>query len=140
MLRTLAALGLLLVLPSSGLAAEPSPLSKENVGRKATEAKDTAKQYSAQERAQVERTIQAELDELDAGIQRLRSRIDHLSDDTRKRAESSLADLERRKEEARRKLSEIKVAGEAVWDRLRTGLESSLADLHRLYERMVPSK
>ena len=121
-------------------AAETSAVSQGDVGRKAGEALDTATQYTDQERTRVERKIQAELDEVEAGIQRLQTRMDQMSGETRKRAEASLADLERRKEEARRKLEEIKLAGAAVWDRMRAGLESSMDELRRLYQRVVPSR
>ncbi len=120
-----------------GLGAD-QPVSGSDVSRKATESLDTVKHYSVQERAAVERKVQAELDDLQEGIQRLRDRMDHLSADARRRAEASIADLERRKEEARKKLEEITVAGEATWERLRAGLEAAVEDLQRLYKRVVP--
>lgn len=82
--------------------------------------------------------MQAELDELQEGIERLRDRLDHLSTDARVRAEASIADLDRRKEEARKKLAEIKVAGEATWERLREGLDSAVAEVQQLYKRLLP--
>lgn len=117
---------------------EDHPLSGSDVSRKAADTRETSTPSSAQERAAVERKVQAELDELQAGIEHLRDRMDHLSTDARARAEASIADLERRKDEARKKLEEITVAGEATWERLRAGLESALDELQRLYKRVVP--
>ena len=65
--------------------------------------------------------------------------MDQMSADARQRAEASIQDLERRKEEARRKLEEIKAAGETTWARLRAGLESAMDDLKRRFDHMMPS-
>ncbi|GKS58679.1 hypothetical protein YTPLAS18_22060 [Nitrospira sp.] len=130
---------LLLAMPGM-LAAETSPTSTRDVQHKAGEAFETATDYAEQERAEAERKIQAEFNEVEGGIQRLQTRMDQLSGETRQRAEASLADLERRKEETRRKLEDIKVAGQAAWDRMRKGLEASLDELRRQYRRAVPSQ
>lgn len=117
-------------------ADDPKPVTSGTVKRETAEAVEAAKAYSAQERAQVEQKVQAELDELQAGIQRLQERMDQMSADTRRRAEASLEDLERRKDEARKRLEEIRIAGETTWDRLRQGLESSITDLRTRFRRL----
>lgn len=125
--------------PCAGTASDKTPVTNEEVGRTSSEALDAAARNSAQERARVERKVQAELDELRAGIERLQSRLDHLSEDARRRAEASIADLEKRQEEARRKLEDIKVASEATWTRLRGSLESSMDELKQLLQRLTPA-
>lgn len=121
-------------------AAETSAVSTKDVERKAGAALETATDYADQERIRAEKKIQAQFDEVEAGIQRLQSRMDQFSGETRQRAEASLSDLERRKEETRRKLEEIKTAGQAAWDQMRKSLDASLEELRRQYHRAVPSQ
>ncbi len=129
----------LIVVLGMTLAAEPSPSGHGEPRAAASDSTESNRPFSAQERADVERKVQAELDELQAGIQRLQARMDQMSADARQRAEASIQDLERRKEEARRKLEEIKAAGETTWARLRAGLESAMDDLKRRFDHMMPS-
>lgn len=117
-------------------ARESKPAASGAVKRDAGDATEAAKTASAQERIEVERKVQAELDELQAGIQRLQERMDQMSEETRRRADASLEDLERRKEEARKRLEEIKVASETTWNRLRQNLESTVTDLRARVRRL----
>ncbi|MFO0773423.1 MAG: hypothetical protein U0172_02000 [Nitrospiraceae bacterium] len=122
----------LLCIIGGGCGTQPKTQEGTTVG-----GAEQASVLTPTERADIQRKVQAELDLFDAGIQSIQMRWDQMSADTRRRAEASVEDLQRRKEEARRRLAEIALASDLTVQRLRGGLSALMDDIRTRYNRLI---
>jgi predicted nuclease with TOPRIM domain len=73
--------------------------------------------------------VQAQLNEWDADIRKLRARADKASADAELEYKARIETLKREREKADDKLAELKSASDDAWEDLKTGLESATHDL-----------
>jgi hypothetical protein len=86
-------------------------------------------------RAEFEQRAQAQLDSLDTQLAGMRGRLAALGEEARAEAEARIAPLERRRDEVKLELAELRRMGEATWRRARSTMEHSLAGLDSLRRR-----
>jgi len=73
--------------------------------------------------------VQAQLDEWDADIQKLKARADRAEADAQIEIEKQIKSLKRKREETGDKLAELKAAGDDAWDDIKEGLDSAIDSL-----------
>lgn len=69
--------------------------------------------------------VQAQLDEWDADIQKLKAKADKASADAEIEYQKQIDKLKRQREKAGHRLSELKAAGSDAWEDLKDGVESA---------------
>lgn len=73
--------------------------------------------------------IQAQLDEWDAEIRKLRAKADKASADAKLGYKARMEKLKGEREKVGEKLAELKSAGDDAWEDLKSGLESATSAL-----------
>lgn len=73
--------------------------------------------------------LQAKLDEYDANIDGLKALADKAGADAKLEYYKQIESLREKKEAAKTKLDELKVAGDGAWEDLKEGVESAWNDL-----------
>ncbi len=121
-----------------GFAADSAaPVTGDRVTREAKEAAKAAKDYTFQQKDAFQKKIQAELDDMQAEIVRLRQRTGRASASVRTDLQQAIADLEKKREAARRKLDEVGAAGSASWEQLKGKMHEAMDDLSAAYRKTV---
>jgi peptidoglycan hydrolase CwlO-like protein len=88
-----------------------------------------------QEKDQYQREIEAKLRELDQEIDGLKTQAANQSDQARKQFDKQMAELDRKREIARRKLNKFENSSEAAWRDMKPGINSAMKDLEAAYQR-----
>lgn len=73
--------------------------------------------------------LQAKLDEWNAEIEKLRAKAQGAAADSQIEYNQQVEQLERKRDEAKQKLSELQQASEGAWEHLKTGAEKAWNDL-----------
>ena len=105
----------------------------KQVQHKVAQAADSAATYAEQERDQYARKAQAEIDELRAEIDRLGVKARTARDDVKAKLDTDIAALDRKRNGAERKLTDLKSAGASAWKHLKAGMDSALEDLKQSF-------
>ena len=69
--------------------------------------------------------LAAQLKEWDDDVQKLEAKMKNAEADAKEKYRAQVEDLQQKKEEANRKLSEIKEAGDSAWMELKAGTEKA---------------
>jgi TolA-binding protein len=123
---------LVAVLARSGEAAEPPPPKKtstQEVKKQASEAVETTGRYLAERKEDFATRMQQRLDALNSELARAREAAAEGKKEVQKDVQQKIADLENKKAEADRKLTELRKAGGSAWESLRSGVEKAVGDL-----------
>lgn len=72
-----------------------------------------------------EKKLQAQLDEWSAEIDQLKAKADKASADAQIEYSRQVEELQARQEEAKRKLAELREAGDGAWEDLKAGAENA---------------
>lgn len=124
----------LLALP---VQAAEAPTATERLTKEAREAIDATKSYTAQQKEAFQRKAQEELTALQKQISVLQSRVGEASAATRADLQASIADLEKKKEGAKKKMEELRSATDAKWGDVKTGVSRALDDVQAAYHKAV---
>jgi TolA-binding protein len=98
---------------------------------------DSAHRAARSGRAEIERRAEAQVDSLDAQLAAMRARIASLSTQARARAEAQLGPLERRRDEVKGELAELRALGDSAWARARVAMPRQMAGLDSLRQRIA---
>jgi len=69
--------------------------------------------------------VQAQLDEWDADIKKLKAKADQAGANTQLELQKQIETLSRKRNDAKDRLAELKAAGDDAWEDLKDGLESA---------------
>ncbi len=129
---------LLAMAPRIGVAGDqPQPSTAEKVLRDTKEAVESTKQYTLQHKETFQKTVQAELAEMQVKIGELQKKTSAASVEARTELHKALQDLERKKEEARKQLDEISHSTSSAWSRLKDNMNAAVDDLRKSYQETV---
>ncbi len=88
----------------------------------------------AERREEYVERIKRQLDEWNAGIDRLEKRAGELRAEARQRYEARVAALRAKRQELQGKLKEIQASGESAWDAVKASFEAARTEFKRAYE------
>lgn len=108
-------------------------VTPEDVRRDAGKATKTAAEYSQQTKEEFQKNLEAQLNELDAKIAKLRQQGRDLKDKAKANWDQKMADLETKRKAAGAKLAEVGHSGEEAWKDVRRGAESAWNDLDKAF-------
>jgi TolA-binding protein len=111
----------------------PGKVTPEDVRRDAGQAVDTTVEYSLQAKEEFQKKLETQLDELDAKIVTLREKGNNLKDDAKVEWEQKMTDLEKKRETARAKLTEVGRSSAEAWKDVRKGAASAWDDLEKAF-------
>jgi DNA anti-recombination protein RmuC len=120
------------------LCAENPESSAADVKKKAAEAVDAAKDYTAQQKEEFRKKVEAEAAELSIKIDELNRRMAEAKKDASAQAQVVMRDLEKKKQEALKRVEELRSSGAEAWDSLKRNSEKALDDLQRAYRHAAP--
>lgn len=113
------------------------PSTTEKMIRDTKEAVESTKQYTIQQKDSFQKTVQAELAEMQTKITELQKKTSAASVEARKDMQKALQDLEHKKDEARKQLDEVSHSTSSAWSTLKDNVNAAVADLKKSYKDTV---
>jgi TolA-binding protein len=111
----------------------PGKVTPEDVRRDASQAVNTAAEFSQQTKEEFQKKLEARLNSLDAEITKLREKGRDLKDESKVNFNQKMADLEVKRDAVRTKLAEVgKTSGDA-WKDVQKGAQSAWEDLDKAF-------
>ena len=101
--------------------------------RDAGQAVDTAAESSQQTKEEFQKKLEAQLNELDAKIAKLREKGRDLKDEAKANWDRKMADLETKRDAARAKLAEVGHSSAEAWKDVRKGAQSAWDELDKAF-------
>jgi hypothetical protein len=110
-------------------------LTTNKVARAITDAFDTAKNYSFQEKAKYEQQLQPVLNDLDERINEVAEQAAEAAPGANQQLQRDLAELRQRREIVQDKLKRVEAATPAAWDDVKAGIHAAIDDLRTGIDR-----
>lgn len=88
----------------------------------------------AEKREEYVERIKRQLDEWNAGIEKLEKRAGELTAEARQRYQARVEALRARRQEIQGKVKELQAAGESAWEAIKAGVEAARTEFKRAYE------
>jgi len=116
-------------------AADPTSgkVTSEDVRRDASQAAETAAEYSRQTKDEFQEKIESRFKELDAKIAKLREKGRDLTDQAKIDWDQKMADLETKRDAARAKLAQVRDSSAEAWKDVQKGAQSAWDDLDKAF-------
>lgn len=135
-LLCLATAGLLTItLTGCPQATTARKVSTEDVKRETREAVDTAKQFASQKKAEYEKQLQQQLDEMDKDLQQWRAKADKATGDAKAEMEKKLKALQEQRDALAGKIKDLgKDSGEA-WEEMKKGIDKAWGELKEGFDK-----
>ncbi len=109
--------------------------SDGDVRRETAEALQAARAYAVHQKQEYQQNVEARLDELAKGIAALQTKAERAGARGKAELNAMIAELQLKKEAARRHFEELKASSAEAWVDLRVAMETAMKDLERGYER-----
>ena len=117
----------------SAVQTAPGKVTSEDVRRDAGQAVNTTVEYSQQAKEDFQKKLEAQLNELDAKIAKLREKGGDLKDEAKVNWDRRMAELETKREAARAKLAEVGRSSAEAWKDVQKGAQSAWDDLDKAF-------
>jgi peptidoglycan hydrolase CwlO-like protein len=117
--------------------ASDKPVTGDTVVRETQEAVTATKDYTIQQKDAFQRKVQAELDEIQVHITRLRGQVKHASAEARTDIQKAIVELEKKKDLANKKVQEIHSATAASWEQVKSKAAAAVDDLRDSLNRTL---
>ena len=111
----------------------PGKVTSEDVRRDAGQAVKTAAEYSQQTKEEFQKKLEAQLNELDAKIVKLREKGRDLKDRAKADWDQKMASLEMKRKAAGAKLDEVGHSSAEAWKDVQKGAQSAWEDLDKAF-------
>ena len=111
----------------------PGKVTSEDVRRDTGQAVKTAAEYSRQTKEDFQKKLEAQLNELDAKIAKLREKGRDLKDDAKVQWDQKMSDLEKKREAARAKLTEVGQSSADAWEDVQKGAQSAWDEVEKAF-------
>ena len=119
-------------LPSANAASEVT--GSEKIVKETKEAVEATKLYTIEKKEAFERTVQAELHDIQAKITDLQTKTATVSDAARIELQKAIKDLETKKDEARKALNQLHSSTTSAWNGLNDDMNLALERLRKSYK------
>jgi len=117
---------------AAGLRAQPT--SGEKVKGDVKRMVNDVNTYVGEKKADYEKRVKAELDDLGARIDQLNKKMSSLGKEGKKKARVRLAELRDKKKIAGKKFDKVKASSEKEWRKFKAGVDDAVSDLKKAYE------
>jgi len=111
--------------------------SAQDVKKETKEALEATKEFTLQQKEDFQKKIQAELDRMQQQIDHLRAKAAQAKTEAQAELNKAIAEPQKRKDAAGKKLQELESASEKAWGNLKSGLNSAMEDLEKSYKRAL---
>jgi len=113
------------------------PVSGDTVIRETQEAVTATKDYTIQQKDAFQRKVQAELDEIQTHIVRLRGQVTHASEEAQADIQKAIGEVEKKKELASKKAQDIQSATASSWEQVKAKTTAAMDDLRHSLNRTL---
>ena len=134
MKRTSVILGLAFAVAASSAGLGAQPASGGKVGDDVKQTVHDATATVGEKKADYEKRIKTEMDDLDAKIRRLEKHLSKLSRESEDKQRARVQEMKKKRRAAREKIREVKAASENEWRKIKAGADAALDDLKKAYE------
>ena len=111
----------------------PGKVTPQDVRRDAGQAVNTAVEYSQQTKEEFRKKLEAQLNELDAKIAKLREKGRDLKGQAKTNWDRKLADLEIKRDAARAKLADVGHSSAEAWKDVQKGAQSAWDEVDKAF-------
>lgn len=130
-------MGLLAMPAAVAVGASNGPVTGDSVMREAQEAVIATQDYTIQHKDAFQRKAQAELEDVQQHITRLRGQVEHASAEARVDIQKSIAELEKKKDLASKKLEALHSATASSWEQVKSKAAAAMDDLRDSLNRTL---
>lgn len=109
----------------------------DTVIREAQEAVTATKDYTIQQKDAFQRKIQTELEEVQVRITQLRGQVEHASGEARADIQTSIGELEKKKQLVNKKAEAIHSATASSWEQVKSKTAAAMDDLRKSLKRAL---
>ena len=134
MKRNAVILALACVISANAAGLRAQSTSGEKVKEDVKQTAGDVNAYVGEKKADYEKRIKAELDDLGARIDQLNKKMSALGEEGRKKAKAQLKELKKKKRVAGRKFDKVKAASQKEWGKFKAGVDDAVNDLKKTYE------
>ena len=120
-----------------GAAEAKTGTSAQDVKEETREALEVTKDFTLQQKEDFQKKIQTELARMQQQIDRLMARADHAKREAQADLHKVIAEVQKRKDAAGKKLQELESASEKAWENLKSGLNDAMEELEKSYKRAL---
>jgi peptidoglycan hydrolase CwlO-like protein len=117
--------------------AADKQVSGGTVVKEAQEAVIATKDYTIQQKDAFQRKVEAELDEIQVHITKLRGQVNHASTEARTDIQKAIAELEKKRDLAKKKAEDIHSATAASWEQVKSKSAAAMDDLRASVNRTL---
>jgi hypothetical protein len=118
-------------------ATSDKSVTGDRVVRETQEAVIATKDYTIQQKDAFQRKVQAELDEIQVHITRLRGQVELASAEARTDLQKAIGELEKKKDLANKKAQDIHSATTASWQQVKSKTAAAVDDLRDSLNRTL---
>jgi signal transduction protein with GAF and PtsI domain len=130
-------IGLLAIPVAVTAGASDKLVTGNKVVRETQEAVTATKDYTIQQKDAFQRKVQAELDEIQVYISKLHGQVNHASAEAKTDIRKAIADLEKKKALAQKKVEDIHSATAASWEQVKSKMAAAMDDLRDSLNRTL---
>ncbi|MFH1117742.1 MAG: hypothetical protein V1792_27800 [Pseudomonadota bacterium] len=136
-LPTVLIAALVVMIPGPVFADDAAKGSAEEVKKEARDTLGAAKKFAEREKQEYQQKVQAQLDSLSARLDDLKQKAQSAQGDALAKLNRNIADLEKKRADAGRKLAELKTAGAEAWMKLKSGLDGAVNELKNAFQGLT---
>lgn len=112
-----------------------APVTANDVKKEAAEAKQAVANYAQQEQQEFVTNARAELARIEAQLVEWRAKAESAGADAKESMEAALDSLEKERQAAAKKLSELQASGAEKWQETKEGFQAMMDKLRQSYEK-----
>jgi peptidoglycan hydrolase CwlO-like protein len=136
-LWALMGIGFFILSFSVSTGAADKQVSGGTVMKETQEAVIATKDYTIQQKDAFQRKVQAELEEIQVHITKLRGQVNHASTEARTDIQKAIAELEKKRDLAKKKAEDIHSATASSWEQVKSKTAAAMDDLRDSVNRTL---
>lgn len=109
----------------------------EQITKEAWETVDATKEYTVQQKELFQRKVHEELMAIQKQITALQGKAQHASAAAREDLQTSINELETKREAAREKLDALRIATDEKWNAVKSGVDAALTEMKSSYRKAL---
>lgn len=129
----LSVIGIFLCVVACGESKQEN-VTSEDVKKETEEAYQTAVEYTAQQKEEIQAEMRRKLDDYKQKIEQLRAETETLSAEAKAEVKRRLEELRTKQQAAEQKLSQLKSSSGKAWNDIKQGLDRAVDDLEQAYK------
>jgi hypothetical protein len=132
--RNAVILGLACVVAANAAGLRAQSTSGEKVKNDVKQTTNDVNTYVGEKKADYEKRIKVELDELGAKIDQLNNKMSNLGQEGKKKGQAQLKELKKKRRIAGMRFHKVKASSDKEWEKFKVGVDAAVNDLKKAYE------